>query len=151
MCVHFYITAVMKHAYVWAQWSGVVKCPDRPASRGQVELCSSLLSTPLPLLALVCTLDCNSASLVQLRFSSACERDRAGATGRNRDGKEMRLVSVGTLVGKKKMLKLYLWRVKATPIRKKGQIRRVIVSHTDERQANLLWHKWLVAILMTLW
>lgn len=67
---------------------GVVKCPDRPAGRGQVELCSSLLSTPLPLLALVCTLDCNSAPLVQLHFSSACERDWRRETGRK--GKEMR-------------------------------------------------------------
>lgn len=71
--------------------SEVFECADRPASRGQVELCPLLLSTPLPVLALVSTLDCNGASLVQLHFSSVCNRDWLGETVRKRVGIEMRL------------------------------------------------------------
>lgn len=69
VCVEFYTTAAV---------CGVLKHPDRKASRGQTEICSTLLSTPLSLPALVCTLDSNRISLVQLCFSSTRERDWMG-------------------------------------------------------------------------
>lgn len=55
VCAYYITTVSMKD--VLLSKSGVFKCPDRPACKGQVKLHSSLLSTPLPLLALICTLD----------------------------------------------------------------------------------------------
>lgn len=75
-----------------------------------MELCSLLPSTPQPLLALICTLDCSSTSLVQLHFSPACvcERDSdwLGDTGADQtDGIEMKLRGSGWRVGKIRLQK----------------------------------------------
>lgn len=98
----------------------MVKCPDGPGSRGQVELCCMLLSTPLPLLALVCTLDCNSASLVQLRFSSVWERNWLGETGSERVTEGEETVRMSVKIRLQKMLKLYLQCDKC-PVRKRSK------------------------------
>lgn len=100
-CVCFYITLAMTNACVSV--SGVFKRPGTPASRGQVELCSSLLSTPLSLLALVCALDCKSVSLVHLHFSSAGENVWP-QRHREREMEEKRCRWKISMLKKKKML-----------------------------------------------